>query len=137
MRRELAVRTYVHQIRIIKIDETEILAAINDFLMSSTDRTAWAEDGHVSPTAMKTYSEELSRTWKRKSDTVSIAYSDKSEIDRGKLLYNDCMGHVAKLQGLETPEHFTRGSFHSLAEDHEIGWHPNYKTELTRDEGVV
>ena len=134
VKRELAFRIYVRQAKIIDIDETEILAAINDFLMSAIDRTAWAEDGHVNPAAMTTYSEELSRAWKRKNETVSIAYSDKCEIDRGKLLYNDCMGHTAKLQGLDTPEHFTRGSFHTLAEDREIGWHPNYRTELTRGE---
>lgn len=134
VKRELAFRIYVRQARIINVDDTEVLAAVNDFLMSATDRTTWAEDGHVNPSAMTIYSEELCRAWKRKNDTVSIAYSDKCETDRGKLLYNDCMGHTAKLQGLDTPEHFTRGSFHALAEDREIGWHPNYKTELTRSE---
>lgn len=136
VKRELAFRIYVRQARIINVDDTEILSAVNDFLMSATDRTAWAEDGHVNRAAMTTYSEELRRTWNRKKDTVSIAYSDKCETDRGKLLYNDCMGHTAKLQGLETPEHFTRGSFHALAEDRDIGWHPNYATELTRGEAV-
>jgi hypothetical protein len=136
VKKELAVRVYVRQARIINVGDTEILGAVNDFLMSATDRTAWAEDGHVNPAALKTYSAELGRAWKRKHDTVAIAYSDKCETDRGKLLYNDCMGHTAKLQGLETPEHFTRGSFHALAEDRDIGWHPNYTTELARDEGV-
>jgi hypothetical protein len=137
VKRELAIRIYVRQARIINVDETDILTAVNDFLMSATDRTAWAEDGHVNPAAMDIYSEELSKTWKRKNETVSIAYSDKCETDRGRLLYNDCMGHTAKLQGLDTPEHFTRGSFHALADDREIGWHPNYKVELTRGEQAV
>lgn len=134
VKKELAFRIYVRQARIINIDDTDVMAAINDFLMAATDRTAWAEDGHVSDAAITKYSDELCKAWKRKKDTAAIAFSEKCEIDRGKLLYNDCMGHSAKLQGLETPEHFTRGSFHALAEDREIGWHPNYSVELTRGE---
>lgn len=136
VKRELAVRIYVRQARIINVDDTGILSAVNDFLMSATDRTAWADDGHVTRAAMATYSQELCKTWNRKKDTVAIAYSEKCETDRGRLLYNDCMGHTAKLQGLDTPEHFTRGSFHALAEDRDIGWHPNYPTELTNGEAV-
>ena len=50
------------------------------------------------------------------------------------MLYYDCMDHGAKLEGLETPAHFTRGSFHALAEDRLIGWHPSYLLELSRQD---
>ena len=128
---ELAFRIYVRQVQLIILDETDVLAAVNDFLMASNDRTAWAEDGHISKAGVETFSGELSRTWKNKKEKVTRAYSEKSENDRGQLLYYECMDHTAKLEGLETPAHFTRGSFHALAEDRLIGWHPKYAVELS------
>lgn len=129
---ELAFRIYVRQAQLITLDETSVLAAVNDFLMASNDRTMWAEDGHISKAGVEAFSGELARTWKNKKDKVAVGYSDKTDIDRGKLLYYDCMDHTAKLEGLETPAHFTRGSFHALSEDQLIGWHPNYPAELSR-----
>jgi C-terminal domain 7 of the ABC-three component (ABC-3C) systems len=133
---ELAVRIYVRQAQLITLDETDVLAAVNDFLMASNDRTTWAEEGHISKAGVEAFGVELSRTWKNKKEKVARAYSEKNDIDRGQLVYYDCMDHTAKLEGLETPNHFTRGSFHALAEDWEIGWHPNYAVELTRMEGA-
>jgi hypothetical protein len=131
VRGELSFRTYVRQLQLVALDETELMAAVNDFLMASIDRTAWAEVGHISRAGIEAFSCELSRTWKHKKEKVSLAYRDKSENDRGQLLYYDCMDHTARLEGLETPGHFTRGSFHALAEDQLIGWHPSYELMLS------
>jgi hypothetical protein len=38
--------------------------------------------------------------------------------------------HQQKLQGLEVPAFFTPGSFHALAEEKTVGWHPDYETLL-------
>ena len=40
------------------------------------------------------------------------------------------MEHDAKLDGLETPRTFIRGSWHALADEKTIGWHPQFLTEL-------
>jgi hypothetical protein len=44
---ELAVRTYVRQAQLIALDDTDVLAAINDFLMASNDRTAWSRRSYI------------------------------------------------------------------------------------------
>ena len=56
VRSELAVRIYVRQAQLITLEETDVLAAVNDFLMASNDRTAWAEDGHISKAGVETFS---------------------------------------------------------------------------------
>jgi hypothetical protein len=113
--KELAFRNYVRQAQIINLDETDVLSAVNDFLMASNDRTAWADDGHISKAGIDKYSEDLCRAWKNKKEKILIAYSEKSDTDKGRLIFHDCMDHSARLEGLETPDHFTRGSFHALA----------------------
>jgi len=43
------------------------------------------------------------------------------------MLYSECMEHQARLDGLATPPHFTRESWHALVDEQEVGWHPRYK----------
>ena len=129
---EMELRIYVRQAKIVCLDETDVLAAINDFLKASIDRTAWADEGHISRAGLERFSEDLSRTWKHKKEKVFLGFSEKDDITKGRLLYHDCMDHTAKLDGLETPSHVTRGSLHALADDRLIGWHPSYSSELDR-----
>jgi hypothetical protein len=61
-------------------------------------------------------------------------FKEKSDQDKGKILYHDCMQVTTGLQGLATPAHFCRGSLHALADDQTIGWHPDYGAELKKSE---
>lgn len=51
-------------------------------------------------------------------------------MERGQLLLADCGTHQQRLQGLEVPAFFTPGSFHALAEEKTVGWHPEYEILL-------
>ena len=41
------------------------------------------------------------------------------------------MIHVS-IRLVDTPEDFIRGSWHALADDQAIGWHPQYAAELAK-----
>lgn len=131
---ELSLRVYVRQARLISLDEDTVLEAVNDFLAASVDRTAWADDGYISEADVKAYSKDLTSTWKHKRGSTLVGHKDKSNQDKGKILYHDCMQVTAGLQGLATPAHFCRGSLHALADDQTIGWHPDYGAELKKSE---
>lgn len=133
---ELAFRQYVQQLRIVDLDDVDVLQAVNDYLSASIDRTTWSDLGLISETSLQTLESELTVTWRNKRRKVSAAYSEKNEIGRGQLLYSDCMEHDARVDELETPRQFIRGSWHSLADDHAVGWHPDYASELKRREKV-
>ena len=62
---------------------------------------------------------------------------DKDEKDQGQITYTDCMEHDARVDGLETPRQFIRGSWHALADDLTIGWHPDYKAALAALESTA
>jgi hypothetical protein len=127
---ELSFRDYVRQLRLIDMDDVDVLAAINDFLRAATDRTTWAERGMIGVDSVEEMASELEQAWRNRKDRNAIAFSDKTDTQRGRLLYGDCLAHSTKLDRQETPEHFVRGSWHVLSDDRTIGWHPHYTSEL-------
>ena len=127
---DLSTRTYVRQLELIDSDYDECLRAVNDFLRASTDRAQWSEKGDVQPESFDEFAENLQRTWDNLRRKCALEHNDRPEVERGKLLYQDCAMHQAQLQGMAVPSHFTPGSFHSLSDTEQIGWHPDYKNQL-------
>ncbi len=127
---ELAVRCYVRQLQIIDLDEVDILSAVNDFLSASIDRTTWSARGLISEAALEILERELTLMWRNKQIRTRAGHADKDPVDQGRLLFADCMEQQTRLDGLETPQAFVRGSWHALADDLTVGWHPGYETLL-------
>jgi hypothetical protein len=126
--------TYVKQLRLIDVDDEDVLAAVNDYLRAAADRTFWSVQGLIDEVSLSKYCDELCRTWRNKKSKISITHADKTEIHQGKLLYLDCLEHSLPLDDCSTQPHFVRGSWHALSEDQSIGWHPRYKEELSKPE---
>ena len=127
IRRQLrAVQTYVRQLDLIEAAEDEKLEAANDYLRASNDRVRWAERGLVHQTSYKEFEADLEAAWRRKKRAADITDRDRTSAERGMLLYLACCDHSAKLNGMEPPSAFCRGSFHALADHARIGWHPEY-----------
>ncbi len=131
VKNELAVRRYVKQMRIIDMDEIDILAAVNDFLSASIDRTTWADEGLVSEHSLASLAKELTTAWRNIKRRTLITVGHKCAKDQGQVTFSECMTHHARVDQLETPLQFIRGSWHTLAEDLSIGWHPDYKSALS------
>jgi hypothetical protein len=127
---EMAFRDYVRQLRLIEMDDVDILAAVNDYLQAASDRVAWSERGLIDESSLDRLADELVTTWRNKKRRVNLGHSDKPDRDQGQMLYLDCIEHKGRLDTFDTPEHFVRGSWHALADDRSIGWHPHYETTL-------
>jgi hypothetical protein len=125
------LRTYVQQLQLIDGSDEDVFEAINHFLRAAAERSAWSKQGLVNEKSFDEYEEALISAWKNKRSLHNITHKDHSAVDRGKLLLADCGLHQQKLQGLEPPPFFTPGSFHALAEDQTVGWHPEYKKLLS------
>ena len=125
-----SMRTYVTQLKIIDLDDIDIFAAVNDFLSASVDRTTWSDQGMISEASLQRLERELTLTWRNKSRRTSLSHSDHNPTAQGQLTYTDCIEHDARVDDLETPKAFIRGSWHALADDLAIGWHPDYRAAL-------
>jgi len=125
------LRTYVRQLQLIEGSDEDVVEAINQFLRAAAERSAWSKQGLVHEKSFDEYEEALISAWKNKRSVHDITHKNLSGVDRGKLLLADCGLHQQNLQGLEPPPFFTPGSFHALAEDQTVGWHPEYKKLLS------
>jgi len=128
--KDLKFRRYVRQLEIIEASYDQKIMAVKDYLLSSADRTLWSARGLVHRTSFDKFESKLVRTWENLKQKTEIALKGKSEVERGKYLYSDCSSQEHRLEGLEVPSHFTPGSFHTLADDLKIGWHPEYRDNL-------
>jgi hypothetical protein len=124
------VRTYVRQLDLIEYSEEDVIESINNFLRASAERAAWSKAGIVHVDSFDDYEESLITYWKNKRAAHRVIHRSLSCVERGQLLLADCGMHQQRLQGLEVPAFFTPGSFHALAEEKTVGWHPEYEVLL-------
>ena len=124
------IRVYVRQLEIVELDDDVILQSINEYLRASVTRTKLAEQGIVHEDSFDEYQEALMAFWRNKKRQNAITHTEHKPEALGQLLFSDCCLHKEKLQGLEMPAYFTPGSFHTLADDELIGWHPDYQKKL-------
>jgi hypothetical protein len=126
------IRTYVQQLELIDVSEEDKIQAINDCLRAEIDRTQWSTQGIIHESSLDDLWNTLSSFWKNKNAQNAITHKHLTHVEQGSLLYRDCMLLRVPLEGLEVPNHFTPGSFHTLADGEEVGWHREYKTLLAR-----
>lgn len=129
-------RTYIAQLDIIDCDFTEKLEAINDYLRASTDRTIWAEKGVVSLQSLQSYEERLKRSWKVNKRIVMLERKNDSLEDQGKMIYYKCQDKKIDMDTVSVPDFFQNGCYHSLSDNLEIGWHPQYIDEIKKEKKV-
>jgi len=130
------VRTYVQQLELIEAQEEDKIQAINDCLRAEIDRTKWSTQGIIHESSLDDLWNTLSSFWRNKNAQNAIAHKHLTIVEQANILYRDCMMLRLPLEGLEVPNHFTPGSFHTLADDEEVGWHRDYKALLaTRRNG--
>ncbi len=127
---DITTRTYVRQLEIIDSGFEDIVQAVNDFLRTRYDSIMWGKKGLVHETSLEKYENALKRAWQNYKKLIFLEQPQLNEKAQGQLLYTKCSLHKATIEGLEIPDHFTPGTFHALADEPKIGWHPNYQREL-------
>lgn len=130
-------KTYLRQLQIIDLDYDDQLTAINDYLKASANRTIWAVNGDINDDLLKQYYEDLQKRWKTKRNIIEMDKDEWEEDKRGRYLYYICQDEDINMGIIMTPRSFKNGCYHELADQQQIGWHPNYKQKLKEDEDDV
>jgi len=121
---------FVRQLDIIEVSFEDKLEAISDFLRACWDRAYWSEVGDVDEYSFDELDAGLKRSWKNHALSVALEHRSLQDVERGQRLLLKCVQHEATVQGMTPPSHFVPGCFHLLADDLEVGWHPEYKQLL-------
>jgi hypothetical protein len=121
---------FVRQLDLIELDFDGKLEAVSDFLRAVADRTHWSKSGHVHEDVFDVLDDDLQRVWKNICREKLLEHDDKSHVHQGAAIHASCMLHQTQVQGMTPPGHFVPGCFHQLADEMQVGWHPNFRTEL-------
>lgn len=121
---------YVKQLELIELEEESILEAINDYYKAEINRDKWNEDGVVTLSDIQNFKDDLISSYKNTKRSNDIIYNNRDEVERGKILYSDCQEKDIKLAQKQTPSRTVQGTYQLLADEKELGWHPNWKNKL-------
>ena len=130
-------KTYIRQLQIIDLDYDAQLTAINDYLKAFANRTMWAVKGDINEEILQNYYMDLEGRWKTKKNIIEMDKDEWEEAKRGRYLYYKCQDEDVNMGVIVTPRSFKNGCYHELADQQQIGWHPNYKEKLKEDEKDV
>jgi hypothetical protein len=124
--------TFVRQLQLIGIDDgdDEVLDAINDFLMSASERTRLSKETNITRSGFEAFEDRLIEHWKPLHRQCRRNSEDPAKS--GYETYCKVQEHREPLDGHDTIEfYFTRGTYHQLANGEKestpkVGWHPDF-----------
>ena len=127
--------TFVHQLRLASISDRRIGFAVRDYLRAFTQRSRWSREGLLLFGELDRYErrliEEWERVFERVLDDLGTLAAEEEKVKAAREVYawveSSADFHIRP----DCNEPFvTRGSFHLLADDMQVGWHPDFLMRL-------
>jgi hypothetical protein len=125
-------RVFVQQLQLLAIASRPLELAIRDYKRAYMQRAQWTEDALVSSREMRRYEERLLDEWEHISAAAweGLGNEDEELLRVGREVYE-------RIQFLDLwirpscQERFVgRGSYHMLANELKVGWHPDFVAQL-------
>lgn len=132
-------RNFVEQLRIVGYTNMAIRVAIINYYRAYEQRSRWSRDGLVKPGELKDYLKKLKEEWDFQLSIMQPEF-DLSNDDQckrlGRVVYDKCQEDKISNRIRKDFNHpyVARGSYHTLADELVIGWHPNYQSLLQKED---
>lgn len=120
--------TFVQQLRAVQASDDMLVTAVSDYLLATTDKVLWADEGRIVEESLDELDAQLVRRHTLVRDEIEDTHAAKDEHSRGRAVYRQCADTKLPLEGQTLPSHFVAGAFNCLADLRRVGWHPSYKT---------
>jgi len=136
-------RTFVEQLRLIGASNRVIRNAIINYYRAFEQRSRWSRENLVKPGELKKYLNRLKDEWENQSSLVEMAHDfsqEQQKVASGLKLYTVCQGDSAlPIRSEFKSAYVARGSYHTLSDDKDIGWHTDYidLLEPANDQGAA
>jgi hypothetical protein len=127
-------RPFVHQLRLVSIGDRRVEFAIRDYYRASEQRSKWAREDLLIDGELEVYERQLVEAWQSRfegmKDGLEPDCHPAAKINAGQKLYS--WAEIDADFPLRTvKERFLcHGSFHILANQCKVGWHPDYPTHI-------
>jgi hypothetical protein len=123
-------KRYIRQLECVGTEEEEKKNAMLHYLQASGIRANWIKNGDITPKELEFYNHELIGTWqysfRKMCDEVTFNQKDPQLV--GRTLFRDLMLHHHRpIREGWVYNYLAWGSYHILADDIHIGWHPDFR----------
>ncbi|MFJ3051771.1 ABC-three component system protein [Pseudomonas nitroreducens] len=132
-------RNFVEQLRIVGYTNMAIRVAIINYYRAYEQRSRWSRDGLVKPGELKSYLNKLHAEWEFHLSIMQPDFdlsNDEHCKKLGRGVYDKCQeDNISnRIRKDFNYPYVTRGSYHTLADELKIGWHPNYQSLLQKED---
>ncbi len=128
-------RVFVKQIYLVTDEDSRVDEAIREFIRCRIEKSRLSADGNITDQDWIDFEDSLKSRWSKIFSLCRRLNRAEPEEDVGfKVLCETTDGHRERLAGMETEQvYLTAGTYHRLADQLVVGWHPRY-TELVEQE---
>jgi hypothetical protein len=125
-------RAFVYQLQLLAMSHRGLELAIRDFKRAYMQRSRWLDDALVSSRELRRYEARLVDEWQH---LATPAWDDLEEDDADRLAAGRALYERIQVLDLwiraNCQERFVvRGSYHMLANELKVGWHPDFIDRL-------
>ncbi|MEV0132270.1 ABC-three component system protein [Dactylosporangium sp. NPDC050688] len=126
---------FIKQLKLIGSRQSRLNSAARDYIRASTQRSRWARNQVLLVGELDSYDNRLREEWEinfdRMLDDLADVDDPEARVKAAEILYRrvEDMTHLVIRDGCHQP-FVIRGSFQHLADQKQVGWHPDYLTLL-------
>ncbi|WP_299083938.1 ABC-three component system protein [uncultured Paraglaciecola sp.] len=125
---------FIEQMKMFGAGERLIKKAVLDFFRASEQKSRWASDGLLNPGELVNYLRKLKEEWEFNIGLVETEITIEDEISKKKLaleVFKKCQNEgTIPIRPHFSESYLARGSYHHLADELVIGWHPDFEQLL-------
>ena len=125
--------TYIRQMDFVNADQEEKLTAVLDFYRASENRAKWIEEDIISKEDIAIFEKNLIDACKSEQRKIALTETSLDDAQKGHLLMIDCLEKDMQLGVRKPPYKTVAGSYHTLSNNEELGWHPDWKNKLKQE----
>ena len=127
-------RVFVRQLQLVAANDRLIELAIRDYKRAYVQRSRWSDDGLLLPGELGRYERTLIDEWEHHQAVVKQRYEGRgSEVEMqeaGMELFLAMHDKAFWIRPRVRQPFVVRGSFHGLANEMRVGWHPDFIARL-------
>jgi hypothetical protein len=128
-------QTFLHQLRIIGVNNERLEFAIRDFFRASLQRDRWLREDLLPPAELVDYEKRLVEEWRRHVARRRDEWPAQADPEEYQRLGREVLNWAEEVVRLDIRErcdepYVRRGCYHILADGLQVGWHPNFGEEL-------
>jgi hypothetical protein len=128
-------KVFIKQLRLVMLSQPRIKKAIADYYKAFHQRSRWVRDELLFCDEWEKYEDRLKDEWERRfqimCEEMPVSPKEDDLQQRGRSLFNwvdtDASIHI---RSQCTEPYIMRGSYHILANDLKVGWHPEFLNRL-------